>query len=115
MRQKDWAVELHMQCLLPSQPWVLAFQVVQHNEPEPVAVLLGTALQLQLVQTVPVAWLMLAVVPTVLVWVVLPHCCTLVRTADEQELAAAENKMKEDEVIRTLPEQTKLIYQKNKS
>lgn len=100
MQQKDWAVELHMQCLLPSQPWVLAIQVVKHTEP--VAVLLGTALQL--VQTVPVAWLMLAVVPTVLVWVELPHCCTLVRMADEQELAAAKNKMKEDKVIRTLPE-----------
>jgi hypothetical protein len=73
MQQKDWAVELHMQCLLPSQPWVLAFQVVVRTEP--VAALLGTALELQLVQTGTVAWPMLAVVPAVLVWVVLPHHC----------------------------------------
>jgi len=91
MQQKDWVVELHMQRLLPSQPFVLAFQVVERTEP--VAVLLGTALGLQLVQTVSVAWLTLAVAQTVPVWVVLTRCCTLVRTADEQELVAGKNKM----------------------
>jgi hypothetical protein len=107
MQQKDWAVELHMQCLLPSQPWVLAFQVVQRTEP--VAALLGTALELQLVQTETVAWLTLAVVPAVLVWVVLPHYCKLVRRADGWELVAGKNEMKEDKVIRVLYEQTKLV------
>ena len=94
--QQDWAVELRMQCLLPSHPWVSAFQVVERTEP--VAALLGTALELQLVEIVTAAWLTLAVAPTVLVWVVLPHCCTLVRMADEQEPVAGKKKMKEDEV-----------------
>ena len=113
MQQKDWAVELHKQCLLPSQPWVLAFQVVESTEP--VAALLGTVQELQLVQTETVAWLTLAVAPVVLVWVVLPHCCTLVRMADGQELVAGKNKMMEDDFIRALCEQTKLVYHKNKS
>ena len=112
MQQKDWAVELHMQCLLPSQPCVSVFQVVERTEP--VAALLGTVLELQLVQTVTAAWLTLAVAPTVLVWVALPHCCTLVRMADEQEPVAGKNEIEKDEVIRTLPEQTKLVYHKNK-
>jgi hypothetical protein len=113
MQQKDWAVELHMLCLLPSQPWVSAFRVAEQTER--VAVLLGIVQELQLVQTVPVAWPMSAVVPTVLVWVVLPHCCTLERSADERELVAGKNKMQEDEVIRTLSEDTTLVYHKNKS
>jgi hypothetical protein len=112
MQQEDWAVELRMLCLLPSRPWVSALQVAQRTEP--VAVRLGTALELQLVQTVSVAWLMFAVVPTVLVWVALPHCCTLERTVDEWELVSGKHEMKQDEVIRTLPEKTKLVCHKNK-
>jgi hypothetical protein len=113
MRQKDWAVELHMQCLPPSQPFVLALQVAGRTEPA--AAPLGTAPELLLVQTVTAAWLTLAVAPTVPVWVVLPRCCILVRMADGQELAAGKDKMKEDKVIRTLTGQTKLVYHKNES
>ena len=90
--QLDSAVELHMQSLLPLWPWVLVLQLVEHTEP--VAVLPGTALELRLVQAVTVAWRVLAVVPTVLLLVVLPHCCTPVRMAGEQELVAGKNEMK---------------------
>lgn len=92
MQQKDWAVEVHMQLLLPLRPLVLTLQAVIHNEP--VVVLPGTAPELQLAQAATAAWPVLAVVPTVLVLVVLPHCCTLVRTVDEQQLVAAKNKLK---------------------
>jgi hypothetical protein len=92
MQQKDWAVDVHMQLLLSLPPLVLTLLVVIHNEP--VAVLPGIAPELQLAQAATAAWPVLAVVPTVLVLVVLPRCCTPVRTVDEQQLVAAKNKLK---------------------
>jgi hypothetical protein len=68
---------------------------------EPVAALPGIALvqALLLAQVVvvgqqqTVASPALATVPTVLMSVVQPHCCTLVQTVDEKELVAAQKQM----------------------